>query len=107
VNENLTKYGKTMYNNCLEQLLCDMNLYQQFSHMVINKLKGETTEEFSFTLEHVIISEKWIQWLLHPHRFAPYIMNLFKNTFWFYLLSFAEMLKVFLISQKQWLIGSK
>ncbi|KAH3823811.1 hypothetical protein DPMN_125633 [Dreissena polymorpha] len=57
VNENLTKYGKTMYNNCLEQLLCDMNLYQQFSHMVINKLKGETTEEFSFTLEHVIISE--------------------------------------------------
>lgn len=57
INENLTKYGKSMFNNCLEHLLGEKNLYQQFAHMVVKILTLEATEEFSSCQEHKDISE--------------------------------------------------
>jgi hypothetical protein len=57
INENLIKYGKSMFNNCLEHVLSEKGLFEQFSHMVINKLKEETVEEFSLNQEHMILTE--------------------------------------------------
>ena len=46
VQENLVRYGESMYNKCLDVVRSDSSLYEKFSHMVVTRLHSESVEDF-------------------------------------------------------------
>ena len=46
VQENLVRYGESMYNKCLDVVRGDSSLYEKFSHLVVTRLHSENIEDF-------------------------------------------------------------
>jgi hypothetical protein len=44
INENLIRYGKSMFNNCLDIVQNEKCLYEKFSHMVVTKIQDVTQQ---------------------------------------------------------------
>jgi hypothetical protein len=62
IHENLMKYGKEIYNKCLEFILNEQPLYEQFANVVVTSCSEQPIEEFDENSDIISVMERkvWI-----------------------------------------------
>jgi len=60
VYDNLMKYGKNIYNGCLESIIQDKSLYEQFTSVIVKSYSNEYVEEFGENSNVTSVIEKLV-----------------------------------------------
>lgn len=60
VCENLMKYGKNMYTRCLESIIHEQTLYEQFANVVVSSYSKQPVEEFDESSDVSSLLEKLV-----------------------------------------------